>query len=131
MAPSDTTPSDTRYLASHEWARKDGDAVLVGITDVAVKHLSDLVFIDLPDSGTAVEQGQAFGEIESVKAVSELLSPVTGTIVAVNDGLVDNLGELADDPFGAGWMLRIEPNGDGGFESLLTAEAYEKVAAEE
>jgi len=124
-------PAENRYLESHEWARKDGNVVLVGITDVAVKHLSDLVYIDLPDAGTAVEQGQPFGEIESVKAVSELLSPVTGTIVAVHEDLVDNLGDLAEDPYGKGWMIKVEPDGDGGFEKLLTAEAYDKVAAEE
>lgn len=122
-------PSDRRYHASHEWAKEENGVVTVGITDVAVARLSDLVFVDLPATGKVVAQGDVFGEIESVKAVSELLSPVSGEIVDVNAGLADELDTLASDPFEAGWMIKIRVEGDGGMGSLLDAEAYEQHAA--
>ncbi|MEZ5989918.1 MAG: glycine cleavage system protein GcvH [Planctomycetota bacterium] len=121
---------DCKYLESHEWARRDGDLVVVGITDVAVEQLSDLVFVDLPNPGVLVTQGEAFGEIESVKAVSELLSPVTGEVVEVNEELADDLDRLAKSPFEDGWMIKVRPDGDGGWSELLSAEDYAKVAAE-
>ncbi len=125
-------PSDRRYLASHEWAKREEDGtILVGITDFAIQHLSDLVFLDLPSTGSKVEQGAPFGEIESVKAVSELLSPVGGEVVEVNEDLADDLDTLASSPFEKGWMIRVRPEGDGGWDSLLEASAYEKAAAEE
>ena len=103
----------------------------VGISDVAVQHLSDLVFLDLPAPGTEVKQGEAFGEIESVKAVSELMSPVNGTIVEVNEPLVEELDMVSGDPYGRGWMIKIKPDADSGFDTLLSAEEYDKFAAEE
>ncbi|MFQ5507090.1 MAG: glycine cleavage system protein GcvH [Planctomycetota bacterium] len=124
-------PTENRYLKSHEWARKDGELLLVGITDFAVKHLSDLVFLDLPTAATEVRQGEAFGEIESVKAVSELLSPVTGTIVEVNEELADRLDDLSADPYGKGWMIKVRAEGDGGLGELLSAAEYDAYAAEE
>ncbi|MDR3110697.1 MAG: glycine cleavage system protein GcvH [Planctomycetaceae bacterium] len=96
------------YTTSHEWLAVDGDVVTVGITEFAVKSLTDLVFIDLPQVGRAAAAGESFGEIESVKAVSDLLAPVTGEIVGVNDALVDNLEILNSDPYDKGWMVRIK-----------------------
>jgi glycine cleavage system H protein len=124
-------PSDRKYHTTHEWAKSEGDLVLVGITDVAVKRLSDLVYVELPAKGKKVAQGQVFGEIESVKAVSELISPVTGEIVDVNAGLADHLDDLGSDPYGKGWMLKVRPTGDGGLAKLMDAAAYDKHAAAE
>ncbi len=124
-------PSDRSYQSSHEWAKLEDGLVTVGITDIAVERLSDLVFVDLPANGKTITQGEVFGEVESVKAVSELLSPVSGTVRAVNESVADQLDLLAKDPFGAGWLIKIEPDGDGGMDKLLNAEDYAKAAAEE
>ena len=127
-----TLPQDLRYSDTHEWARLEKDGtVVVGITDFAVKQLQDLVFIDLPKAGARVEKGKRFGEIESVKAVSDLIAPISGTIAAVNDALAKNLDPLAAEPYGQGWMIRVKPDapGDAALAGLLDAAAYEKVAA--
>ncbi|MHC5021021.1 MAG: glycine cleavage system protein GcvH [Planctomycetota bacterium] len=104
-----SVPEGVRVLESHEWAKKDGDVFLIGITAHAVEQLGDLTFIDLPAEGDEVSKGEQWGEIESVKAVSELNAPVGGKVVAVNEGLADDLAPVASDPFGAGWMIKIEP----------------------
>ncbi len=124
-------PSDRKYQKSHEWALPQGDLIAVGISDVAVEQLSDLVYIELPAVGTSLTQGEAFGEIESVKAVSDLLSPVTGEVIEVNEDLADELDKLSSSPYEAGWMLKVRPEGTGGMENLLDAEAYAKHAAED
>ena len=118
-------PANCRYLPSHEWARLDSGLVTVGITDFAVSELSDLVFIDLPSAGTQVEKGKRFGEVESVKAVSDVYAPVSGEIVEVNCALADAVEAVHDDPFGAGWMLKIRPSAKDPLAELLTAEAYD------
>jgi len=127
-------PNELRYTESHEWAKvaEDGATVLVGITDFAVHQLQDLVFIDLPKPGTRVERGKRFGEIESVKAVSDLVAPVTGEVLASNDALQKNLDPLAKDAYGAGWLLKVRPESSpvSAVEGLLDAAAYEKVTAE-
>lgn len=117
-------PTDRKYLKSHEWALEKGDTVTVGITDHAVSHLSDLVFLDLPAAGTEVRADETFGEIESVKTVSDLYSPVSGEVVEVNEELPDNLEQLNDDPFGAGWMIVVKSTGLS--ENLMDAGGYEK-----
>jgi len=120
-------PTDCRYLETHEWARKENDAIVVGITDHAVSELGELVFCAIKKkAGDKVKKSEPFGEIESVKAVSDLNSPVNGTIVEVNGGIADALDLVAQDPFGAGWMLRVKPDAASGFEQLLDAAAYEK-----
>ncbi len=124
-------PTNCRYLESHEWARKDGDLVVIGITDFAVKHLTDLVFIDLPEVGEKMTKGERFGEIESVKAVSDLNSPISGDIVEVNSDLADNLDRIASDPFGEGWMVKVRPSSANALDGLLDAAAYEKVTLAE
>ena len=124
-------PSDRKYQKSHEWALPEGDLIVIGITDVAVEQLSDLVYMELPSVGTQLTQGEAFGEIESVKAVSDLLSPVTGEVVEVHEDLADELDQLTASPFGAGWMLKVRPEGSGGMENLLDAEAYAQHSAED
>lgn len=124
-------PNDRRFLESHEWARQDGDLVVVGISDFAVKHLTDLVFVDLPSVGDRVEQGERFGEIESVKAVSDLNAPISGEIVEVNDELTDALEKVAEDPYGAGWMIKLRPSDPRQLEGLLDHVAYQKVTEQE
>ncbi|PSQ48540.1 glycine cleavage system protein H [Halobacteriales archaeon SW_6_65_15] len=117
-------PDDRKYLESHEWADADGDNVRVGITDFAQDELGDVVFVELPGEGDAVEQGEEFGVVESIKAVSDLYSPVSGTVTAVNDALEDQPELVNDDPFGDGWMLEVELDGDGGRDELLSADEY-------
>ncbi|MEM6571326.1 MAG: glycine cleavage system protein GcvH [Planctomycetota bacterium] len=123
-------PDDRKYLDSHEWAKLDGDLVVVGITDFAVEELSngnegDLVYCDLPDVGREVEQGETFGEIESVKAVSDLNAPVGGEIVEINQEIEEHLETLSEDPWKKGWLIKIRP-ADASLDHLMDAEAYEK-----
>lgn len=117
-------PTDRQYLKSHEWCKLDKDVATIGITDYAVSHLSDLVFLDLPSKGSKVTADQPFGEIESVKAVSDLYSPITGEVIEANAELPDNLELLAQDPFGKAWMLRVKVTGRSA--QLLDAAAYEE-----
>ena len=122
-------PNDRRYLETHEWAKPEGDVVSVGISDFAVKHLTDLVYLALPRAGERVKKGERFGEIESVKAVSDLMSPVSGTIAEVNDVLKDRLDDVASDPYGKGWMIKVRCSDLSPLEKLLDAAAYEKMIA--
>ena len=113
-------PNDLRYLETHEWARLEGDVVTIGITDFAVKHLTDLVFIDLPEVGDNLSRGERFGEIESVKAVSDLNCPISGEVVEVNTELADALDKIANDPYGEGWMVKIKPVDMAAAQTVLT-----------
>lgn len=124
-------PSDRRYLASHEWAKKDGNVVTIGITAFAVEHLSDLTFLSLPTVGTKLKKGDRFGEIESVKAVSELFAPVGGEVSAINQALADDIQSLGADPWDKGWMIKLKLANDGELATLLDAAAYEKKCGEE
>ena len=118
-------PEDRRYLSSHEWALESDGKITVGITGFAAEELGELVFIDLPKVGSEVTAGESFGEIESVKAVSELNAPVSGKVVEVNDDLESALESIGDSPYENGWMIRIEPSSSADFESLLDATSYE------
>ncbi len=121
-------PNDLKYTKSHEWLKmEDGEAV-VGISDYAQDSLGDLVFINLPEVGDEVTAGEPFGDLESVKAVSDLMSPVSGVVSAVNSDLLDTPEALNSDPYGA-WIIRVEQVTDT--EELLDAEAYEQLCAEE
>jgi glycine cleavage system H protein len=126
-------PTDRRYLSSHEWAKPDDGSVLVGITAFAVEALQDLVFIELPEVGGKVTAGESFGEIESVKAVSDLMAPISGEVTAVNEAVSDDLEILLGDAYEAGWMIRIQPEGDAAaeLEEMLDAEVYDKLCAEQ
>ncbi len=122
-------PDDRNYLSSHEWAKTDGDTVLFGITDFAVDQLchgnpDDLVYCDLPEAGRILERGETFGEIESVKAVGDLNTPIAGEVVEINSAMEDHLEILAQDPWDKGWLVRIKPS-ETGTDHLLSAEAYE------
>lgn len=123
-------PDDRSYLESHEWARLQGGIATVGITDFAVEQLGELVYLDLPAVGRRLERGEAFGEVESVKAVSDLNSPVAGEVVEVNTALPDALESLQNRPFGDGWLIKVRVAA-GALDGLLDAAAYEKVVASE
>lgn len=124
-------PNDLGYLETHEWARLDGTTATIGITDFAVKHLTDLVFIDLPEVGDTITKGERFGEIESVKAVSDLNAPISGKVVAVNETLADHLDKIGNDPYGDGWMVKVSVVAGTTLAGLLDAKAYAAVTERE
>ena len=119
-----TFPSELRYTKDHEWIRVDGNTGTIGITEFAQRELGDIVFVDLEAEGSAVEREGIFGTVEAVKTVSELYAPVSGTIVAVNADLDANPQYINDDPYGNGWMVRIELDDPSELDALLTADAY-------
>ncbi len=125
-------PSDVRYLKSHEWGREEGGTVAVGISDFAVEQLNkEIVYVELPQKGRKVKQGETFGVIESVKAASDLYAPVSGTVTDVNSAVVDDPAKVADEPYGGGWLIKIEASDLAELESLLSPEAYDELAASE
>ncbi len=124
-------PDDRFYSKSHEWIRVEGDTATIGITDHAQKELGDVVFVELPDLGEIFDEGQEFGTIESVKAVSELFLPVAGEIVEVNKTLVDEPNAVNEDPHGDGWLVQVKVSSDGALDGLMNAAAYEKFVEEE
>lgn len=124
-------PADLKYTKEHEWARPRGREVTVGITDHAQSELGDIVFLELPAEGAAVAAGKTFGVVESVKAVSDLYSPVTGKVLRVNSDLLDAPEKVNQDPYGDGWMLVVEAADESSLASLLDAAAYEAYVAEE
>jgi glycine cleavage system H protein len=124
------SPGDLRYTKEHEWVRVESDVGTVGITDYAQDQLGDVVFVDLPPAGAAVSQMQKFGEIESVKAVSELYSPVTGEVVEANAALANSPELVNDSPYGEGWMLRVRLSDPGEIDKLLSAGEYDDFIAQ-
>ena len=123
-------PSDRRYSQTHEWFKLVGNTVTVGITQFAADELTDITFVDLPKVGAKIEGGSHFGEVESVKATSELYCAVTGTVTAVNTRLADEPGLLNTDPFDAGWMLQLQVADPSPLQKLLDAAAYDKMISE-
>jgi glycine cleavage system H protein len=119
-------PDDLRYSREDEWARSEDGRVVVGITDYAQQQLGDIVFVELPAVGTSVNQGDSFGVVESVKAVSDLYAPVGGEVIEVNADLADSPEVVNEDCYGDGWLLAIRPEDEEEVESLLDAEAYRK-----
>jgi glycine cleavage system H protein len=128
-------PEELLYAKTHEWvhvADAGGFRVAtVGISAFAVEQLTDLVFMELPEKGRRVKAGESFGEIESVKAVSDLYSPVAGEVIEVNAGLPDALEKLSDDPYGAGWLVKLKVLDDSGLADLMDYQAYQKQCAAE
>ena len=110
---------------SHEWARLDGEMVSVGITAYAIEQLGDIVYVELPKPGAKTKAGKAFGEIESVKAASELYAPMDGVVMAVHTALSDDLDSLKKDAYENGWMIRIKPDNPAQLNELMTADQYE------
>ena len=123
-------PSDLRYTKDHEWVRVDGDTATIGVTDFAAGQLGDVVFVDLPTAGKAVDQFATFGVVESVKAVSDLYAPVSGEVVEVNGELGSNPELVNSDPFGAGWMIKVKLGDAGQVQELLDAAGYEQLTSE-
>jgi glycine cleavage system H protein len=123
-------PKELRYTKEHEWVRVEGGLAVVGITDYAAHELGDVVFVELPEVGRTIEQGNAIGVIESVKAVSDLFAPVSGEVVETNGALSGEPELLNSDPFGKGWMLRVKIADLAQLESLLDAAAYDALTAE-
>jgi glycine cleavage system H protein len=117
-------PENVRYTKDHEWARLDGDIVIAGISDYAQDQLGDVVYVELPPIGDRFENGEVFGTVESVKAVSELFMPIAGEVVAINAALSDTPDVVNADPYGAGWMIHIRPSDPASIETLMTREAY-------
>lgn len=124
-------PEDLRYTEDHEWARSKGGRVVVGITEFATDQLGDVVYVELPSVGEEVTKGEAFGVVESTKAVSDLYAPVSGKVVEINSPLVDAPEGINEDPYGDGWMIAIEPSDPKDFDALLDAKAYTALVQEQ
>jgi glycine cleavage system H protein len=122
-------PDDLRYSKDHEWVRVEGSRATIGITSFAADELGDIVFVELPEPGTAVKQFASFGVVESVKAVSDLYAPVSGEVAEVNDALRDKPELVNADPFGDGWMMRVELGAPDEVEQLMDAAAYQAQTA--
>jgi glycine cleavage system H protein len=121
-------PDDLQYTRSHEWVRAEDGTVTIGITDHAQEELGDVVFVELPDVGDTIGAGDSFGTVESVKAVSDLYTPVGGEVVEVNSSLEDAPEKINDDPYGEGWIVKLSTSEEA---DLLSPEEYEKVVDEE
>ena len=121
------TPEDLRYSSDHEWARRDGNVIRIGITDYAQDALGDVVFVQSPDVGAELGAGDTFGEVESTKSVSEVYAPVQGVVVEVNGDLEVSPELVNGDPYGAGWLIVVEPVDLRSVETLLDADAYRKL----
>ena len=124
-------PADLRYTKEHEWVRVEGDEAVIGITQFAADQLGDVVFVELPDTGRALDQFATFGVVESVKAVSDLYAPLSGEVTATNDALSGTPELVNSDPYGEGWMLRLAVSDTAQVEALLDAAAYEQLVAED
>ena len=122
-------PTDLRYTKDHEWVRVEGDAATIGITAYAADQLGDIVFVELPDAGRLLDQFAAFGVVESVKAVSDLLAPVAGEVTEANPELGRTPELVNSDPFGAGWMVKVRLTDQAQVDGLLDAEAYDALIA--
>src|SRR6201992_3583939 len=128
---SNTIPADLKYTKSHEWVRQSQNGLEIGITDHAQSALGDLVFVEVPDVGRNLKAGEACAVVESVKAASDVYSPLGGTVVAHHDALASKPELLNEDPYGAGWLFRLESSGAVDTTSLMDAKAYETFLAEE
>ncbi len=125
-------PEDLQYAKSHEWIRTEEDTVTIGITDHAQDELGDVVFVELPEEGDTFDAGDSFGTVESVKAVSDLYTPVGGEVAEVNAALNDSPEKINEDPYGDGWIVKLRISGEGpSNDSLLSAADYEKFLEEE
>ncbi|MBE9165122.1 MULTISPECIES: glycine cleavage system protein GcvH [Microcoleaceae] len=122
-----TYPDDLKYLDTHEYIRLEGEIATIGISAFAVDQLGDIVFLDLPEVGAGLEKGEAFGTVESVKAVEDLKAPVTGTVVERNDDIIESPENLAEDPYGAGWLLKVRVDNLSDASDALSVEEYRKM----
>ena len=118
-------PATLKYSQSHEWLHLHGNTATIGITDFAVKALTDLVYVELPELGRTLNAGEIFGEVESVKAVSDLYAPIAGEVIEINSELPDDLDALSEDPFGRGWMIKLTVTDDSAADALLDEPGYQ------
>lgn len=123
-------PTDRRYTQTHEWCKPEGPQVVIGLTKFAVDQLTDITFLGLPAPGAKLSAGQPLGQVESVKAANDIYAPVGGEVLEMNRAAVANPATLNEDPFGAGWLVRIRPGDPVELEALLDAAAYERLIAE-
>lgn len=123
-------PEDFYYTKDHEWAQVDENIVTVGITEFAQEQLGEVVYVELPEEGAKVNQGESFGVVESVKAASDLYSPVSGTVIEVNSALLEDPSSLNDDPMNDGWLIRIEMDSEKELANLMRVADYKKLIAE-
>ncbi|MFN0073976.1 MAG: glycine cleavage system protein GcvH [Chloroflexota bacterium] len=123
-------PPDLKYTSEHEWVRMDGDDAVIGITEFAQDQLGDVVYVELPNVGARVEQNKQFGVVESVKTASDLYSPLTGEVLAVNESLADEPQAVNDAPYGDGWMIRVRPDNLDELESLMSADDYAELTGD-
>jgi glycine cleavage system H protein len=123
-------PADVKYHKEHDWVRVEGDEAVFGITWFAQDALGEIVYVDLPDAGTALSTGESYGELESVKAVSEVYAAVGGEVTAVNEQLVDSPDLINKDPYGEGWLVRVSLSEPGELDALMDAAAYQALLAE-
>jgi len=123
-------PADVKYHKEHDWVRVEGDEAVFGITWFAQDALGEIVYVDLPDAGTALSAGESYGELESVKAVSEVYAAVGGEVAAVNEQLIDAPDLINKDPYGEGWLVRVRLSEPGEIDSLMDAAAYQAMLAE-
>ncbi len=121
---------DLKYTKEHEWVRLEGDIATVGITDFAQGELGDIVFVELPEVGTTVEQTKPFGTIEAVKTLAELFSPVSGTVEAINEEVIEDAGIINSDPYEKGWMIKIRLSDPQAVESLLSPDEYRELSGD-
>jgi glycine cleavage system H protein len=124
-----TVPADLRYTRDHEWVRLDGQEAVVGITQYAADQLGDIVFVELPEAGRALEASRPFGVVESVKAVSDLFAPLAGAVLATNGALAGSPELVNSDPYGEGWMVRLQLADPNDLDDLLDADAYDALVA--
>lgn len=120
-----------KYQSSHEWAKETGDTVTVGVSDFAQAQLGDIVYVELPEVGSEVKQNEQFGVVESVKAASDVFSPISGEVTEVNSQLVDDPSTVNQDPFEAGWFMKVKPSSTSELDSLMDSTAYKKKCEEE
>lgn len=121
-------PSDIKYHKEHTWAKIDNGTATVGITDFAQSQLGDIIFVELPESGSKIEQGESFGTVESAKAASDIISPVTGEVIEVNSELEDSPEKINESPYEDGWMLKVKLDGTGKAENLIDDSKYKEIA---
>lgn len=125
-----TLPEDFYYTKEHEWAQVDENIVSIGVTEFAQEQLGEVVYVELPEEGQKVNQGESFGVVESVKAASDLYAPVSGTVIEVNTALLEDPGSLNDDPMNDGWLIRIEMDSEKELAALMRAPDYRKLVSE-
>ncbi|MGL5262168.1 MAG: glycine cleavage system protein GcvH [Bacteroides sp.] len=120
-------PEELKYTKEHEWVRKEGDIVYIGITDYAQDQLGDIVFVDIPTVGETLDANEVFGTIEVVKTVSDLFLPVSGEVLEDNEAIEDNPELVNEDPYGEGWLIKVKPSNEADFDNLLSAEEYKEI----